>query len=189
MTPLATIDQLADVMERSIDDDNLDRVNALLDIASQRVRTFTGRTFTLTTETKRVKVRNGKIRLPQAPVVSVASIADMNANALTFVWYVGQTIDLTATPLNAFEIEPWRCSITAVDVTYTHGYTEIPADVVGIVCDMAAAALDAPSEEGGLQSETLGPYTYTRFSGVRLTQSMRDALANYMAPVGTAQIS
>lgn len=77
-------------------------------------------------------------------------------------------------------------------VTYTHGYDPIPADVIGVVCDLAAAALDTPPEQSGVQSETLGPFSMSsgsKYPGVLLTQAMKDSLAPYTAPVGTAQVS
>ena len=59
---------------------------------------------------------------------------------------------------------------------------------------MVAAALDSPPEDVGVQSESLGPFSISTGSqypgGVRLTQSMKDALADYRTtPVGTAKVS
>lgn len=193
MTALATLPDLELMMERTIGDDESRRAQRLLEIASERVRTFTGRRFEQTTETKRLRVRNSRVRLPQGPVTAVSAVEDTNGNALTYTWLAGQVVDLCANPLNSWEIEPFRRGLRWVDVTYTHGWETIPADIVGIVCEVAAAAFTQPIEATGIQSETLGDYTVTTStatpSGVRLTQQQRDALAPYMMGGGTIAVA
>lgn len=184
---------LAAVMARELTSSDLVRAERLLEIASQKVQTFTGQTFTREETTDRLPVRNGKVRLPQRPVIDVSAVTDIDGNTVEFDWDGSGVIDLTASPLSWFEREPRRTKLRTVQVTYEHGYDTIPADVVGVVCDMVAAALDFPPEQIGLQSETVGPasVTYgTQFAGgVRLTPTMRETLAPYRAPVGTANVS
>lgn len=191
MTALATTTDLRRVMQRELSTTDLNRATFLLDIASQQVRTFTGQTFTLTTETKRLRVRNGRVRLPQAPVTAVASVEDMDGNSVQFEWWAGQVVDCDPVLLNDFEINGRRQRLQWVDVAYTHGYTAIPDDVIGVVCDAVAVALDAPPEQVGVQQEQLGDYSVTSGmnapGGVRLTQTMRDRLWNYSAHAGTIQ--
>lgn len=192
MVALATIDDLAAVMARDLSDSDLERCTTLLDIASQRVRTHTGQTFTKVTTTDVLRVRNKRVKLPQRPVVSVGSVTDLNDITVGFDRDGLTVLDLARTPVNAFEIEPRRTGLRTVKVTYTHGYDPIPADVIGVVCDLAAAALDTPPEQSGVQSETLGPFSMSsgsKYPGVLLTQAMKDSLAPYTAPVGTAQVS
>lgn len=193
MSALATLPDLELVMERTLDGDESKRAQRLLEIASERVRTETGRRFEQTTETKRLRVRNGRVRLPQGPVSAVSAVADTNGNALTYTWLAGQVVDLCANPLNSWEIHPFRRGLRWVDVTYSHGWATIPADVVGIVCEIAAAAFSQPIEAAGIQSETLGDYTVTTStttpSAVRLTQQHRDALAAYRMAGGTISVA
>ncbi len=189
---LATIEDVKAVMARSLTDEDVRRMPRLLDIASARVRTFTGIDFARATTTTRLRVRNGRVRLPQPNVSAVSAVADVNANPVTFTWDAGRVVDCNPTLLNEFEINLRRARLQWVDVTYTHGYDPVPADVVGVVCDMVAVALDAPPENGGLQSSTVGPWTDTyraSYPGVMLTQTMKDTLTNYMTPVGTASIT
>lgn len=190
MTDLASIDDLAAHMDRSISTDEVSRATALLGYASAVVRTFTGQHFTQVTETVRLPVRAGRCRLPQYPVTGVSAVAVAEGSAITFSWVAGQVVDCNPSQLNAFEIEPFRTRLQWVDVTYTHGYATVPADVVGVVCDVAAAALASPPEDSGVQTETLGPFSTSYGSnypgGVRLTQSQRDRLMPYMLPGGTA---
>ena len=193
MTALAGADDLKAVMRRDLDASDLQRVTRLLDIASQRVRTYCGQQFTLQTTTVTLRVRNRKVRLPQRPVVSVTAVTDINDNPLSYQWDGLQVVDLSPTPLNDFEINTTRRAIATAKVTYRHGYTQIPDDIIGIVCDMTAAALDSPPEAVGVQSETLGPFSVSTGNqypgGIRLTQSMKDALADYRIHVGTASVS
>lgn len=193
MAALASIDDLAKVMRRGLDAGDRVRATRLLEIASQRVRTFVGLEFTEATTTVTVPVRNRRARLPQRPVTAVAAVTDPNDNPVAYEWNGRQVVDLAPAVLNEFELNMWRTGLRSVKVTYTHGWAPIPDDVVGIVCDMVAAALDSPPEDVGIQSETIGPYSISTGSqypgGVRLTQSMKDALLPYMQPAGTASVS
>lgn len=193
MTALADADQLQAVMRRQMTEEDVQRATILLDIASDMVRTYSGVRFTQETTTARVKVRNGRARLPQAPVTAVTSVKDMSAVTVSHEWYAGQIIDCNPTLLNGFEINLRRNAPQYVDIVYTHGYETIPSDVAGMVCDMVAEALDAPPEETGTQHETLGPWSITNGSqfpgGLRLTQSRKDRLLPYMSPAGTASTS
>ena len=192
MVALADTDDLQAVMRRQMETSDLERAPRLLDIASQRVRTFTGLEFTLATSTVTLRVRNRKVRLPQRPVVAVTGVTDTNNNTVSYEWDGLQIIDLSSAPINSFEINLWRGGLKTVNATYQHGWSTIPEDVVGIVCDLAAAALDTPPEQSGVQSETLGPFSMSsgsKYPGVLLTQAMKDSLAPYTAPVGTAQVS
>ena len=192
MVALATTDELAAVMARDLSATDLLRAERLLDIASAKVRTHTGQTFTKTTTTDTLPVRNRKVRLPQRPVVEVSAVTDLNDIAVTFEWDGRNVLELAAFDLDWFEREARRSRLKSVKVTYEHGYDPIPADVIGVVCDLAAAAMDTPPEQSGVQSETLGPFSMSsgsKYPGVLLTQAMKDSLAPYTAPVGTAQVS
>lgn len=192
MTALADTTQLKAVMGRDLTGGDVERAKVLLDQASAKVHAYTGLAFTQATTTIRVKVRNGKARLPQWPVTAVTAVTDMDGNTVSFEWWSGQTVDCNPTLLNEFEINLRRISPKWVDVTYTHGWAEVPDDVVGVVCDMAAAALDNPPEAGSLTGETVGPFSQQHgsiYAGVLMTQAMRDTLAHYLTGVGTAPIS
>lgn len=190
MTDLAELSDLENVMARALTSDESERAVSLLGYASAVVRTFTGQHFTQVTETVRLPVRGGRCRLPQYPVTDVSAVAIAEGSAITFSWVAGQVVDCNPSTINAFEIEPFRTRLQWVDVTYTHGYATVPADVVGVVCDIVAAALASPPEDSGVQTETLGPFTTSYGTnypgGVRLTQSQRDRLMPYMLVGGTA---
>lgn len=55
--------------------------------------------------------------------------------------------------------DPWYSSTGTVEVTYSHGYQEVPDDVVGIAC---AAVWRAQSNPDALRSETIGDWSYQK---------------------------
>lgn len=187
---LATIGDLQAVMRREIAPDTV-RAQRLLEMASTTVGNYTGVTA-LATTTIRLKVRNGKARLPLRPVTAVTEVKDMSGNAVPHEWYLGQVVDCSPVLLNEFEINLARCRPSFVDVTYTHGYAVIPEDIIAVICDMVAAALGTPPEDAGVQQETLGPWSVTTgqsSGGLKFTQAMRDRLADYRAVGGTIQVA
>jgi hypothetical protein len=110
-----------------------------------------------------------KLRLPQSPVISVDEIAIKLPNSPTTVtipgWYWdgsdevwltegGSIINLAEELLFALE---WQTPLCLT--TYTHGYTETPDDVVGVICSMVNRIITAPGL-GGVISETVGEYSY-----------------------------
>ncbi|MFF8485162.1 hypothetical protein [Streptomyces antibioticus] len=70
-----------------------------------------------------------------------------------------------------------------VKVTYSHGYTEVPDDILGICLDLASATLSNPrrirSESAGATSVT---YTVETFGTASLTADHRRTLRSYRRP-------
>ena len=69
-------------------------------------------------------------------------------------------------------------------VTYTHGYSAIPDDVVMVAANAVISVLQAPTIAAGVIGETIGPYSYRmeRSGGglaVALTQADLNALRDY----------
>ncbi len=165
MPALATVDQVNDLAES--DPTDTARVEFLLDAVSEAVRRYTGQTFTRETTTDRLRVKGGRIRLPQRPVNAVTAVETPAGVALAenTTWsfdgletvYVPCRVwaDLYAPPLLPADM---------LDVTYDHGYTTIPADVVGIVCGVVMRVIGTPAETGGLIGETIQGYSYQRGS-------------------------
>lgn len=148
--PLATADDLAGRLGRTLTDAETDQAELLLADASAAVRAYCGQQFSLAEQTTRIRVRGGVIRLPQRPIASIDAVADPDGNDLDFTWYAGDRVVLSS---------PWAA--TWADVTYTAGYEEIPADIVAVVCQIAGRALGRPADQTGLSSETIGQYSYS----------------------------
>jgi hypothetical protein len=193
LDPLATVTDLEDRLGRALDAVEVVRANALLEDASATVRAYTGQQFGAATSTVRLQVRGGKVRLPQRPVTAVTGIDNMSGAAVEFTWYAGQTISLGTEAINSWELEPigeqaW------VDVTYTHGQADVPADIVGVVCQMVGRALGTPADQTGYSSESIGTYSYsvgaaTAAGAAGLMNDERAVLDRYRQPIGSMRVA
>ena len=154
--PLATD---ADLSARGISTENVAATAALLDAASAAVREAAGcpiseqtSTVTLWTEASR------RIELPARPVRSVASVV-LDGETLT----VDDDYVVRGSSL-------WRdCQWQAqgdipgeLVVTFTHGYAEVPADIVDLVCNLVGAGMASVTEgyasHAGKQYESIDDY-------------------------------
>jgi hypothetical protein len=149
LDPLASVADLEARLGRSLTGTDADRAAALLVDASATVRNRTGQTFVAETSTVRLRVRGTLLRLPQRPVTAVNTITAVDGDTVGFTWHAGDTLTLSAIP-----------AVGWVDVNYAHGYDDVPDDIIGVVCNIAARAFGIPADEGGYQSETMGSYTY-----------------------------
>ena len=71
-----------------------------------------------------------------------------------------------------------------LEVDLTHGYDEVPLDLLPVIADYARRVSD--SRDPGLVSRTAGPFTesYRSLDGATLT--LDPALARYAVPAGIA---
>ena len=159
MADLATVADLEARLGRSLDATETARAEALLAGASARVRSYTGQEFEQSTSTDRVRVRDGRVRLPQRPVTAVTAIADTDGNDVDFTWYAGELVDVGWS--SRIDRIGYRYSTRWLDVTYTHGYATIPDDVVEVVCQMVLRAFGVDPEASGLSQESIGSYSYS----------------------------
>lgn len=193
LEPLATVDDLEDRLQRTLAESEQIRADTLLRDASATVRAYARQDFTAVEDDEiRLRVKNGKVRLPQRPVTAVSSVATTAGDDLVFAWYSGDAISVNAQGLDAWAWEPFTTSPQFVDVTYSHGYGEIPEVVVKIVCRIAATALDSPMEDAGTTSESIAGYSYSRgaiaASGGLFEEEKRE-LDAYRAVGGSAWVS
>lgn len=193
LEPLATVDDLEDRLQRTLAETEQIRADTLLRDASATVRAYARQDFTAVADDEvRLRVKNGKVRLPQRPVTAVSAVANTDGDTLTFSWYSGDTVSVSNTGLDWFERVPLTSSPGFIDVTYSHGYSEIPEVVVKIVCRIAATALDSPMEDAGTTSESIAGYSYSRgaiaASGGLFEEEKRE-LDAYRAVGGSAWVS
>lgn len=172
LQPLATV---ADLTARglTVAPDETALVGVYLEVASAAVRTAAGVPISQTTSTVVLEGDAGQwLSLPGPPVQSVQSV----------------TIDGKALPSEDYRLRfsrlwlargwSWSCDPSEVTVTYTHGLPTVPADIVDLVCRIAAAALVAyrsqPDGEGlaakDVRSERIGDYSVTYGDGGRITE-------------------
>lgn len=139
--------------------------DAVLDRVSAIVRSEARNNFQRRQSTLQRMPAEGVVRLPLRPVVSVDAVTREGA-ALPYVW------DSEAERL-------FVNGCAAVSVTFTHGYAQVPGDVVAVVLTAAARVLSNP---GDLRQETVGSLSVTYAAetiGASLSEADKDLLARY----------
>lgn len=168
LPPLAQVGDIEARLGRSLAPQESARVPALLTDISAMVRNRTKQDFTFCQSVERIRAIDGKLKLTQKPVISVdlVQVVNWDDTLTTFgVWWfdgidtiAGVTLESTVI-VNSPAIWAERVMPAAFQVTYTHGDAETPDDVLGVVCWALIRALGA-SSPSGVQSETVGQYTY-----------------------------
>ncbi|MDT0568868.1 hypothetical protein RM704_15555 [Streptomyces sp. DSM 3412] len=183
---LAALASVADLEARglTVEVSETTIVGTFLAEASASVREAAGVPISQTTSTVALEGPDNSqwLSLPGPPVLSVASVA-----------IDGETV--TDWKLRSGQL--WRAAgwspgpePSEVTVTYTHGLATVPADLVGLVCRIAAAVLVAhraqPDGEGlaarDIRSERIGDYAVTygdsgRITDIELPDYLREQLA------------
>lgn len=148
---LASVADYETFTGRTVAPEEMARVQMLLDGASARIVAYVGRDFALASHTERLRVSGGRIALSSGPVSAVDSVTTEAGAALDWTWTSGRMVDV--------ETSYGYCGI--VEVTYTAGYAEVPADVIAVVCQMAARAFGTAPEQTGLSQESIMSYSYS----------------------------
>jgi len=159
MAPLATVDDIEARLGRELTTAEDIRVGALLDDVSAAVRSYTGQSFTSEETTVRLAPRNGTVTLPQRPVTAVDSVKTVDGDDLVFTWWSGTKVKVGVNALNWFEVN--GSPTQPVDITYTHGYDDVPADIVAVVCQIVGRAMTKPADESGYTQESIAGYSYS----------------------------
>lgn len=204
MAALATPDDLKARLGRDLTEAEAARAQALLDDASAMIRAFTGQTFDLVEDDVIVlRIQSGVVRLPQRPVTAVSSVVAVGGGLglpdVTVIDWIFDGVDQIRIGEGTFII-----NLPAIwwdddgypgtyRVTYSHGYAQVPADVVSIACGMVLRTLTAPTTAGGVTSETIGSYSYRLDNPdvglmVSMTKDDRTALSRYRRTEGMIKV-
>lgn len=172
---LATTADVAARLPRAMTSEETTRAAVLLKDASSLVRAETRQTFTKIQTIEVIACEDNQIILPQRPVISVDSVARVNADGKTYLPYSVWTFDgrdtiMLGPPtavINAPEVWTdmdwfWR-NVTYL-IGYTHGYETIPDNLIGVVANMVVRVLLAPGSPG-VVTETVGGYSYRMADG------------------------
>ena len=195
-TPLATQADLEAALQRS-----LDATQAAMAIrrASARVRKYCRQELSLVeNETITLPGNSRVLRLPQRPLVvdDTHPLTVVELFGLTNVEYTaleGRDFTRIGSELTRGEawwaptrlmgwpwMRPQGIWAQRVRVTYSHGYSEIPDDVVDVVLDLAAMSMTNPQ---GLRSESIDDYSRTfaaeTIGGAQLSDDHKEALHPY----------
>ncbi|WP_199553192.1 hypothetical protein [Streptomyces sp. N35] len=185
--PLATPSDLAARIGRDLDQAEAARAPVLLADASALVRDYTRQDFSHTRgDAVRLRASAGVLRLSQRPVTAVTSVTEFSAGAgpqpaaRGWVWDGKDKILLPASCAH----QP--SGLGVYDVVYDHGYPRVPAQVVAVVCAIAARTLLSPSLTAGMVAERIGNYNYQLQQGggapgatVVMSAADEKALARY----------
>jgi hypothetical protein len=163
MQSLASLTDFEAHLGRTLAASELDRAEALLADASTMIRHYTGQNFDYATTTDMLWIRRQTVLLPQRIVHDVASVLDRNGNPITYDW-LGPGADTLyvlwpSNELTSFYPLVPHAPPVAV-VTYTHGYTDNPPDVIGVTCSVALRAFGLNPLATGHHSETIEGYSY-----------------------------
>lgn len=208
MANLATVDDVAISMMRPLTPQEEAAAEQFLALASRLFRKASGQDFELSTTTTRLKCNPSSIEtyqdvtlsnkwrwartvaqvfLPQRPIVEVTEVVDDYGDAVEYELY-----------------QSWLfvAGYSASDflrVTYSHGYEDIPAEVVAVVAGMVARALSIPDQARGGASaiqETTGPFTtqvqfakWASGGGVQLSPADREVAEMYRVSVPTTWVN
>jgi hypothetical protein len=193
---LATQADLEAALQRTLD---ATQVAVALRRASARVRKYCRQEITLVENETITLPGNGRIlRLPQRPllldgthpltVIELFGITNVQYTALEGRDYTRIGTELTRgeawwapTRLMGWPwLRPQGVWAQRVQVTYSHGYTEVPDDIEDVVLDLAAMAMTNPQ---GLRSESIDDYSRTfaaeMIGGPQLTAEHKEALRPY----------
>jgi len=140
---------------------------ALLRRASARIRRAARQHISSITSTIRVRVEDGTVVLPGNPITAVTSVtqlAEDGGQAVTGWRWDGrdQVHSINAPPPSQLPV--YACWPTDVLVTYTHGLTIIPDELLDLVCSVAARIGSGPASggmEAGVRSESIDDYSVT----------------------------
>lgn len=173
----------------------LPRVFALIQDASSQIRSYTRRTFAQQQITQTLRATSNLIKIPQVPVVSV--------DAVGLVDYLGSITTVPAfgfDGIDEIDLGSYRSVLNlpedaltfgsvwsgSVRLTYTYGYSSIPAEVTSVCAQMVARIFNTPgSGVVGVQLERVGPFEM-RLNGagdlvgvLQMTDSDKDTLRYY----------
>lgn len=203
---LATVADLESYAQRgSLDADAADLA---LRIASAAIRRHTRQTITFV-ENETAVLEGGErvLKLPQRPlyvdglhpltVVEIPDGSGIEVPALEERDFIRNGSELTRgcpfyAPTRAMGWpfgRPLGIWADRVRVTYSHGWQEIPDEIVGVCLDLAAATLSNPNR---LRSETVGgeslTYTVETFGTGSLTSDHRRILRGFRRTLGSVTV-
>lgn len=167
---LAALATTADCTARGliIAPEESDVMGTYLQVASAALREAAGVPISQTTSTLTLEASSSPyLQLPGPPVTAVTTVS-IDGQPVTGWKLRGASL---------YRAAGWGCDAD-VEVSYTHGLPEVPADLVDLVCRIAAAALLAyRSADGGeglaardVRSERIGDYSVQYGDNGRITE-------------------
>jgi hypothetical protein len=206
LPPLASDTDVIARLGRELNPVEAARIDALLKDGSAHIRRYTREDFVfVANDVMTIRASRGSVRLPGRPIQSVSSVLALSGLPgvpnIQVTWYQFDGIDRITIPDPAMSgiinlPEAWYelgWFTDTYQVTYTHGYTEVPDDVLSVLCTAVISVLTAPTMAAGVIGESVGGYSYRmqRTGGgisVALKEADIDSLADYRDKEGTIQV-
>jgi len=206
---LASPDDIVARLGRNLNQVEMARIDALLRDGSAIIRRFCREDFVwYDSDSITTSADGGIIVLPWRPIASIDTVTALSGVPgipdIPVTWYHFDGID-TITVMNPrqsgiinlpelwYEETFWWGG--SFFVAGSHGYLDVPDDVVSVLCTALISELATPTMSATLASESIGPYSYSmrRTSGAGLNAALLDAgmktaLADYRKAQGTIQI-
>jgi hypothetical protein len=206
LTPLCVSADISNRLGRSLSAAEIVRVPYLIADATSQIVRYCRKDFQLhTNDVLDIKGDGSTIKLPYRPVVSVSDVIAISGRPdipdIPVSWWVFDGVDeisiAESTASGVINLpEAWYdygAFPGTFQVTYTHGYSVIPDDVVMVAANAVIAVLLAPTMAAGVIGETVGPYSYRleRSGGgmaVALTEADLGALNDYRDKNGSIKL-
>jgi len=195
LPPLATAERLGKMRGEVLTGARLDQATVLLDMASDEVRGYLKQQITAGTSTITVSLRRSdpledpcrcEVVLPQRPVKAVTSVK-VDGVVPARWWWDGDRVFLPHTWWRAGQHRPPQ-----VEVTYEHGWDEVPGDIRNVTLQAAGRVFVNPSQ---IRSEVVGGISTVyavpisgQALGVLLTSAEEKTLNRYKRRAGTTRV-
>lgn len=145
---------LALLLGQTFDETATQRAQLLLDLASGRIDNVAGQTLSQVAD-EAITVDGTGSDLIVLPAWPVTVISTVTADAIVLV--EGGDYEWSAAGLLWRLDGTWPAAPRSVQVTYTHGYAEVPEVIRSVALNVAAVWWANPSRK---QSENIGDYAY-----------------------------
>lgn len=148
---LAPLAQATDLDAKGVDTTNVPLVDLMLNVASSVIREAAGSTISQHTSTVKVMAPDGRWLTLPGPVTAVTAVL-LDGVAFAdwkfiggMLWHPWGWSYGTYTYQRPFRHDIWIP--VEVTVTYTHGFVEVPADIVNLCADLAKLGIESASLE------------------------------------------
>lgn len=173
LTPLFDVSEITGRLGRSLTEVESARVPYLIGDATSQICRYCRKDFQFHAgEVMDIKGDGSTIKLPYRPVTAVSDVIAISGRPdipdIPVSWWVFDGVDeisiAESTASGVINLpEAWYdfgAFPGTFKVTYDHGYTVVPDDVVMVGANAVIAVLMAPTQAAGVIGETVGPYSY-----------------------------
>lgn len=168
---IAGLDHVATILRRDLTPAEVTAAAQLLELVDARIEAETGRKLAVTTSTVTMAGNwSPELRLGYTPVVAVDSVSvngDALAEDIEWCWLGGPTVLRGPVPADGVTVARssyhWGGPDAMIEVTYDHGWLEVPADLVDVAAQAVARALTRLPAGDGIQSisQSIGTWSET----------------------------